>query len=302
MSIMLFVVGLFVALCAVGLALSGRDVVMRVRVAVLISGLAVGFVFAFFACVYSQDAGEVKVIKNLGGSLSGYTADAGFHFKAPWQTVISYDTRNNVISYVAQGKEDYNGGSANGPQVTVNDKSGASADVDIQVNYSLDPKAALNLYSNYGKQENFVKSVAAIDVRSVPREQSGKFDTIQMLTKRSEFTSAIEKALKAKWEKLGLDVSQVSVQEIRYPKNITDKYAEAQAVEIDKQKAINQQDVAKTQAETKKIQAQGEADANKVLAESLNDNILKQKYIDALANAKNLNVVPDGSIPMLQTK
>lgn len=57
-----------------------------------------------------------------------------------------------------------------------------------------------------------------------------------------------------------------------------------------------------TPAETKKIKAQGEADANRVLNDSLTDNVLKQKYIDALSNAKNLTVVPDGSVPMIQTK
>jgi regulator of protease activity HflC (stomatin/prohibitin superfamily) len=259
-------------------------------------------VMLLLSSIFTQDAGEVKVIKNLGGSLAGYSSDAGFHFKAPWQDIVSYDTRNNVISYVGKGSEDYNGGSANGPQVTINDESGATANIDIQVNYSLEPSAALDLYRDYGKQENFVKSVVAVDVRSIPREQSGKFDTLSMLTKRGDYTDTLEKALKTKWAKLGLNISQVSVQEVRYSKDITNKYAEAQAAEIDKQKAINEQNVAKTEAETKKIEAQGEADANDVLSKSLNDQVLTQKYIDALKNAKNLTVVPDGSTPLIQTQ
>ena len=76
----------------------------------------------------------------------------------------------------------------------------------------------------------------------------------------------------------------------------------AQAAEIDKQKALNEQQVAKTEAETKKIKAQGEADANAVLNESLTDNVLKQHYIDALSNADQLVVVPDGADTLVQTK
>ena len=220
----------------------------------------------------------------MGGSIAGYSADAGFHGKLPWQSTMQYDTRNNVISYVAKGEEDYDGGSARGPQVTVNDKNGAQADIDIQVNYSLDPKYAMDLYKDYGKQTTFVKSVAAVDVRSVPREVSGQFDTIQLLTDRSKYTAAIQKALTAKW------------------KSITSKYAEAQAAEIDKQKALNEQEVEKTKAETKRIKAQGEADANAVLNESLTDNVLKQHYIDALSNADQLVVVPDGADTLVQTK
>lgn len=108
--------------------------------------------------------------------------------------------------------------------------------------------------------------------------------------------------LAAKWRKIGLTVEQVSVQDVRYGEAITKKYTEAQAAEIDKQKALNEQQVAKTEAETKKIKAQGEADANAVLNESLTDNVLKQHYIDALSNADQLVVVPDGADTLVQTK
>lgn len=193
-------------------------------------------------------------------------------------------------------------GSAVGKQVTVNDRSGASADIDIQVNYSLDPSAAEYLYSEYGKQQTFTQNYISNDLRSVAREQSGRFDTLTMLTNRGEYTKAVQDVLAAKWRKIGLTVEQVSVQDVRYGEAITKKYTEAQAAEVDKQKALNEQQVAKTEAETKKIKAQGEADANAVLNESLTDNVLKQHYIDALSNADQLVVVPDGADTLVQTK
>lgn len=137
------------------------------------------------------------------------------------------------------------------------------------------------------------------------REVSGGFDTVTMLTDRSQFTKAVQKALTKKWKGIGLTVEQVSVQDIRYPKNITKSYSEAQAAEVAKQKAQNEQETAKVQAETKKIEAQGEADANAVLANSLNDQVLQQHYIDALKSIGkdgNLVVVPEGSQPIVGTK
>ena len=107
------------------------------------------------------------------------------------------------------------------------------------------------------------------------------------------------------WAQIAYCVSgtlQVSVQDVRYGEAVTKKYTEAQAAEIDKQKALNEQQVAKTEAETKKIKARGEADANAVLNESLTDNVLKQHYIDALSNADQLVVVPDGADTLVQTK
>lgn len=264
------------------------------------------FAFAFIggSCIYTQDTGEVCVIRNLGGSLDGSTSEAGFHIKMPWQDVITYDVRNNLINFYGDTDYKVDGGSYEGKQVSINDKSGASANVDIQVNYSLNPDSALNLYSEYGTQESFVEKYISNDVRAVTREVSGKFDTVTMLTDRSQFTKAIQDALTKKWNKIGLTVEQVSVQDVRYPESITDSYSQAQAAEVAKQKAQNEQETAKVQAETKKIEAQGEADANAVLAQSLNDQVLTKQYIDTLKDVGkegNLVVVPNGSTPMINT-
>ena len=125
-----------------------------------------------------------------------------------------------------------------------------------------------------------------------------------MLTDRNKYTEAIEKALKEKWKGNGVIVEQVSVQDIRYDDAITNAYAEAQSAEIAKQKAINAQETAKVEAETKKIKAQGEADANNILTQSLSDKVLTQNYIDSLKEIGkdgNLVVVPEGSTPMINT-
>lgn len=264
-----------------------------------------GAIIAATACLYTQDTGEVCVVRNLGGSLAGSTSEAGFHAKAPWQDVVTYDTRNNLINFYGDTDYKVDGGSYEGKQVSINDKSGASANIDIQVNYSLNPDAALSLYSEYGTQESFVEKYISNDVRAVTREVSGGFDTVTMLTDRSQFTKAVQKALTEKWKGIGLTVEQVSVQDVRYPKNITKSYSEAQAAEVAKQKAQNEQEAAKVEAETKKIEAQGEADANAVLANSLNDQVLQQHYIDALKSIGkdgNLVVVPEGSQPIVGTK
>ena len=254
------------------------------------------------SCIYAQDVGQTILLRNFGGSLGSVSTDAGFHVKAPWQDTIAYDVRNNVLSFMGdQEKDQFEGGSANGSAVTVNDSGGASATIDIQVNYSLDPNAAKELYSNYGSQENFVKSVCAVDIRAVPRQVSGQFDTISILTARSEFANAVQEALAAKWENYGLVVESVSIQNVVYPQNIIDKYSEAQAAEIAKEKALNEQETAKVEAETKVIESQGIADANKVLNESLTDEVLQQHYIDAIAKAENVYVVPSDSTPVITT-
>ena len=219
----------------------------------LIPGL-VGLLLLIPACLYSVDVGEVAVIRNMGGSLAGHSEDAGFHWKTPWQSVIKYDTRNNLINFYKDTDYKYDGGSAVGKQVTVNDRSGASADIDIQVNYSLDPSAAEYLYSEYGKQQTFTQNYISNDLRSVAREQSGRFDTLTMLTNRGEYTKAVQDVLAAKWRKIGLTVEQVSVQDVRYPKEITSAYAAAQAAARKAQEQA-ESDLATAQAALAEAQA-----------------------------------------------
>lgn len=268
-------------------------------------GVALAVMLAVPTMLYSQDIGEVAVVRNLGGSIAGSSSEAGFHGKAPWQDVVKYDVRNNVVSFIADGTEDYFGGSANGPHVTVNDSGGAQADVDVQVVYSIDPAIAERLYAEYGTQESFVQKVVAVDVRAVPRNVAGRFSTLDILTNRGEFTEAVQDALSEKWADLGLNVEQVTVQQVSYPDSITSKYAEAQAAEVGKSKAQAEQETAKVEAETKVIKAQAEAEANAALTESLTPEVLQSQYNDALQTAAQngcLVVVPDGSQPIVQAR
>ena len=276
-----------------------------IRKGIISAILVVIAVFLVLSSIYGQDAGEVVVLRSIGGNLTGYTEEPGFHIKAPWQTAIRYDVRNNLINLYRDAEYSYDGGAAEGACVTINDKGGASADIDLQVVYSLDADAAMQLYIDYGTQSHFTETVIQNDVRATAREVAGKYDTITMLTNRGEFTKGIREALSKKWDAIGLDVEQVSVQDVRYDKTITDRYAEAQAAEVAKAKALNDQETAKVQAETKRIEAEGEAAANKVLSESLTTEVVQQHYIDALISIGkngNLVVVPDGSQPIVQTK
>lgn len=265
-----------------------------------VGAVILGIVFVIIPCFFAQDVGQVVVLRNLGGSIAGTSVDAGFHVKAPWQDTITYDIRNNVLSFMGDEETDqFEGGSANGSHITINDRGGASATIDIQVNYSLDPQAAEELYANYGTQENFVKSICAVDIRAVPREVSGQFDTISILTARGEFTNAVQEALTNKWQEYGLIVEQVSVQNVVYPQSIVDSYAAAQSAEIAKAKAQNEQETAKVEAETKVIQAQAEAEANRLLNESLSQNVVMYEYVQALKESGKLFVVPSDSMPVI---
>ena len=265
-------------------------------------GVIIALVLAGSQCLYAQDIGEAVVLKNFGGSLAGYTTEAGFHIKAPWQEATNWDIRNRLINFYRDSEYAYDNGSYSGATVTINDSSGTKADCDVQVIYSINPDTVTELYAEYGTQEAYVSSYVSNDVRQTTRDCAGQFTTIQLLTDKETFATAIQTALGERWADSGVVVESVSVQDIRYADSITDAYANAQTSEIDKQRAQNEQEVAKVEAETKAVEAEGERKANEILTLSLTDEVLTQEYIKALKNAENLYIVPDGSTPMISVQ
>lgn len=264
-------------------------------------GVALGAVLIGASCVYAQDIGEAVVLRNLGGSLAGHTVEAGFHVKAPWQSATAWDIRNRLINLYRDNEYAYDNGSYSGSTVTINDSSGTKADVDVQVIYSINPDMVEQLYAEYGTQEAYVSSYVSNDVRQTVRDSAGNFTTLELLTNRDEFAKAIQDTLSDRWADSGVIVESVQVQDVRYDQSITDAYAKAQSAQVAQQRAQNEQDTARIEAETKKIEAQGTADSNRIMAESLNEKILIQHYIDAINNSDTVYVVDGESLPVINS-
>lgn len=302
----LFIVACIFFLVAIGTFVirAKQDEDSKLPVAIPGVILALSLVLVGSQCIYTQDIGEAIVLRNFGGSLAGYTVDAGIHFKAPWQDALDWDIRNRLINFYRDAEYTYDNGSYNGATVTINDSSGTKADCDVQVIYSINPDAVEQLYADYGTQEAYVSSYVSNDVRQTTRDCAGQFTTIQLLTDKEAFAKSIQETLSERWAESGVVVESVSVQDIRYADSITDAYAAAQSAQVEQTAATNRQETARIEAETKSIEAQGEADANAILTKSLTDEVLQQQYIEALKAAADnggLIVVPEGSQPIVGT-
>lgn len=275
------------------------------RIARLVSGIlgAIAVIILLFTMIYAQDPGEAKVLKNWSGAIEGQDTTEGFAVKAPWVDAIDYDIRNQQAAYVGNGQDDFNGKKPNGPQITVQDKDGVSANFDVAVRYSIRPDKVSDVYREFGPQENFRARLIDQDIRSVVRNAPAKYSTLDVLTRRGEVEKAITDALAERWEAQGVQVESVALQEIRYPDDVRQKYADAQNARTEIVKAQAELEAAQISAQQKVVQAQAEADANSKLAASLTDPILRQRYLDTLkelAAAGNLVVVPgDGGNQIL---
>ena len=261
-------------------------------------GLAVIAAGALFSSTfYTQDVGEAKVLKDWTGNIVGEDITPGADFKAPWVDVVDFDIRNQIAAYVGDGFTDYNGSTPNGPQITVQDREGVTANLDIVVIYSIDPDSVTEIYSEYLNQENFRARLIEQDIRSVVRNVPAKYNTLELLNGREEASNDIKLALEKRWESAGVIVESVSLQEIRYSEEVKGRFDAAQAARIEVEKAKAELEATEVSAQQKVVQAQAEADANAILNSSLTPSILQQRYLDTLSDlaaAGNLVVVPEG--------
>jgi len=262
--------------------------------------LLLGVVLIVFSSFFRQDVGQANVLRDWTGNIVGYETASGLHLKAPWVDVVTFDVRNQRAVFVTEqesGEGDNVGGAPDGPQITVQDAEGVTANIDIAIRYSLKPDAVIDIYSQYYNEENLRTRLIFNDIRSVVRSIPGKFTTIDMLTDRNAVQEAVLEALEARWEDDGIIVEDVALQEIRYGESVTAAYAAAQEAQINVQTEQAKLEASKVSAQQKVVQAQAEADANAILNASLTDAILQQRYLDTLkelAAAGNLVVVPEG--------
>jgi regulator of protease activity HflC (stomatin/prohibitin superfamily) len=257
-----------------------------------------GLMFFVFSTFYTVEPGEAKVLKDWSGVIDPTPVTTpGAHWKSPWQDAIDFDVRNQLAAFMNNGQGSYNDAPLNGPQITFTDKDGVTGNMDLVVLYSIKPDSVVELVGDYATQDDFRVKVIEQDIRSVPRDIPGKYTTIQMMTERVEVAGKIRTALEAEWKDKGVVIEDVSMQEVRYSDAVKARFEEAQNAQTEVVKASAEAEKAKIAADSAAAvaitKATGEAEANRLLTQSLTPEVLQQRYLDVLAGA-NLIVVPQG--------
>lgn len=246
----------------------------------------------FFAVIYLSssifltiDAGERGVLfRKFGGGLDKETIyQPGFMVKAPWNDMYIYDVRETNIE----------------EPMDVLDKSGLSLKVDVSVRFHPMYEKIGYLHEYFGK--DYINQLIIPEVRSTVRRVMGRFTAEEIYsTKRSEVEAAIieetEKILESKDNNIRMKA--LLIRSINLPEQIK------QAIESklkQEQEALAYRfrlERERSEAERKRIAAEGEAQANKIINNSLTDELLKMRGIEAttsLAGSSNAKVVIIGS-------
>jgi regulator of protease activity HflC (stomatin/prohibitin superfamily) len=264
-------------------------------------GFGLGALLLVLGSVYTQDQGEANVLKDLTGNIVGQSNDTGLHFKAPWVDTVTYNIRNQQIIFANANSNPP--GQPDGSEITVQDKDGVTSNLDVSVRYSLRASSVTDIYKQFKSESNFKLSFIEQDIKSVVRLAPNQFTTIDLLTNRAAVEVAIKNELETRWEKAGVTVDSISLQDIRPPESVKQGYADAQTAQISVTTEKSNLEAATVKAQLKVATATAEAEANRLLSSSLDANVLESKRLDslvAIGAGGNLVVVPEGTTPFVQ--
>lgn len=227
------------------------------------------------------ETGQVGVTRHFNGEYSKEPANVGLHLTV-LDTIYKYSTREIPV----QLKD---------LRPTAKDKINLE-DLDFEIQYSVNPAkvpelavkyATMSLYDN--NTASYLPAIMLVDkqAKSVSADAVSKFDSLEINSKRVELENIIKENLQKDLNANDPDafiVSRVSISNLKPDSNILDSIRRITESENRKLEAINNLEVAKTQAEENRIRSQ--TLDNKILAEK------QLQTLEVMAKHGNLIVVP----------
>jgi len=213
----------------------------------------------------------------------------GFHIVAPWNKVFIYEVRQQEVFEKMQVL------SSNGLEI----KLDASA--------WFEPKREFLGKLHQEKGEAYVQRVLLPTIRSAARSVVGRYTPEQLYSSKRDAIQVeiYEETLKIVDEQY-IQLNQILIRDVTLPPTIKEAIERKLKQEQESLEYEFRLVTAKKEAEKVTIEAQGKADANRILSASLTDKILQDKGIDAtleLAKSPNSKVIVvgggDAGLPLI---
>jgi regulator of protease activity HflC (stomatin/prohibitin superfamily) len=279
-----------------------RKISISVVLGILLLALASSTLSAGLVVI---DAGEVGVVFNAFTGTREAPLYPGTHFVVPYvEAVYRYSTLEQVYTMSIIHEE---GDVLGDDSLWSPTSEGLQVGMDSSTRYKIDPRKAAYVHNN------FRKSYVGVLVRPTIRSKVRLFVSQHTVTdvygpKRVEIQTAVEEAIRERFEKEGLlllsfDIRNVNFTE-EYARSIEQKQiAQQQAEQMqfilqrEEREAERKQVEAEGVKEAAIIRARGEAESLRLINEQLadNDRLLVYRYIDKLSPNVQVMLLPSGS-------
>jgi len=205
----------------------------------------------------------------------------GFHIIAPWNKVYVYEVRQQELF----------------EKMKVLSSNGLEIQIDASAWYEPVYKDLGNLHQSLG--QNYLQRVIMPSIRSAARSVVGRYTPEQLYSsKRDAIQDEIYEETRKILENQYVQLNEVLVRDVTLPNTIKDAIERKLKQEQESLEYEFRLVTAAKEAEKVIIEAQGKADANRILSASLTDKILQDKGIEAttkLAESPNSKVVIIGA-------
>ncbi len=232
----------------------------------LIAALIVLISFNSFVII---NPGQAGVLSILGKAQDGALLE-GIHFKPPFVTNVDiYDVTVQKFEVPAQS--------------ATKDLQDLSA--SFAINFRLDPVKVVEIRRTQGSLQNIVAKIIAPQTQESFKIAAARRTVEEAITKRTELKQDFDDALNSRLEKYGIIVLDTSVVDLNFSPEFARAVEDKQIAEQKAQRAVYIAQEAEQEAQADINRAQGRAEAQRLLAETLKaqggELVLQKEAIEA---------------------
>lgn len=257
---------------------------------VIVPLLIIAVLFFMIFCVEKIPRGCVGSVYSISGGTSEKVLTEGWKLKKPHEKVTEYSVATEQLLMTKKDTKESEGNES----FNATCKDGV-LNVDLEMSYHFEAEDIPEIAKRYRglSGEEIVNTRIKSKVRTYVNEVTSEYTVLEAyMDKKSELNTELTAHLQDKLAPYGIVVESATLPRTEpdeaIKQAITERSKKAQEVEAAKQ----EQEKQKILAETKKIEAQGEAEAaierargeaeaNEIVSKSLTENLLKQQELEA---------------------
>ena len=264
-------------------------------------GAVIAIVLGLMSSTFKQiDAGKVGV-QSLYGNVQPGILESGLNVINPLMDITEFDiqTQNYTMSAI-HGEGAQEGDDA----IRVLSNDGLEVVIDLTVLYRVSPTESPKIYKQIGV--DYIDKIVRPVTRTRIRDNAVYYDAVALYsTKRNEFQQRIYKSIEADFKTRGLILEQLLIRNINLPASVKLSIESKINADQDAQKMTFVLQKEKQEAERKRVEAQGIADYQRIIALGLTEKQLQyeqikaQKELAASPNTKIIFMNGKGSAPVI---
>lgn len=239
--------------------------------------------------------GEVGVVYTAKSGVKEKTLAPGFHFVGPFAKVKDFPISQQQL-VLSNNAADFNEKKLEKDTHVDAPADGGMVKMNMTINYNFIPDRVTGLYEKFNGMDGdqIVESKVKNSILAYIKEVTPKFSVMDIYsTKRAEIGQEITKYLNEKLqEEYGMNISSALIIDVQLDEELQKKVQakeqakqDAEKAELDKQTALAQAETDKVKAEAEAAvaieKARGQAEANRLLSESITPELIQMKEAEA---------------------